>query len=314
MKSAATILFFIKRTKLLKNGDAPIFVRVTINQERAEFGLKKSINPSYWNESSQRVTEKAPSSYEINNLINQYETRIKSIVDFLSLDNCDLTSKLVIEKLLGKKEKQFTILQIFQDHNNNAKKLRNIDFAAGTIQRYETSYMHTRDFIKWQYHKDDLPLNELNQQFIKQYELYLKTIRSCSHNTTIKYLKNFKKIVRIALANNWLKNDPFATIKYKLKQVDTIYLTVEELQKIIDKEFPIIRTAQVKDVFLFCCFTGLAFSDVKTLKKEHFSIDKEGIMWIHKKRRKTDQMSTIYIIDAARVILKKYSDCPDLLL
>jgi len=312
MKSTATILFFIKRTKLLKNGEAPIFVRITINQERAEVGLKKSIHPSYWIESSQRVTEKAPHSNEINNLINQYETRIKSIVDFLSLDNYARTSKLVIEKLLGKKEKQFTILQIFQDHNNNAKKLKNIDFAQGTIQRYETSYMHTRDFIKWQYHKDDLQLNELDQQFIKQYELYLKTVRGCSHNTTIKYLKNFKKIVRIALANNWLKNDPFATIKYKLKQVDTIYLTVEELQKIIDKELPIVRTSQVKDVFLFCCFTGLAFSDVKTLKQEHFSTDKEGIMWIHKKRRKTDQMSTIYVIDAARSILKKYRDCPEL--
>jgi hypothetical protein len=294
MKSNASILFFIKRTKLLKNGDAPIFVRITINQERTEIGLKKSIHPSYWIESSQRVADKAPCSNEINNLINQYETRIKSIVDFLSLDNDAITSKMVIEKLLGKKEKQYSILQIFQDHNSNAKKLMNIDFAQGTIQRYETSYMHTKEFIRWQYHKEDLPLHDLNQQFVKQYELYLKTVRGCSHNTAIKYLKNFKKIVRIALANHWLKQDPFATIKFKLKQVDTVYLTVEELDKIIKKDLPIARISQIKDVFLFCCFTGLAFSDVKSLKQEHLSIDKEGIMWIHKKRKKTDQMSTIY--------------------
>lgn len=308
----ATILFFIKRTKLLKSGEAPIFLRLTINQERAEFGLKLSTLPYNWSEIEQMVIEGRPNSNEINKAIIQLEKRVNGIIEYLETEDGEITSRLVIDKIAGKKEKKHTILEVFNEHNTNAQKLVNIDFARGTIQRYETSYMHTKDFIKWQYHREDLPLNDLNQQFVKQYEFYLKTVRKCSHNTTVKYLRNFKKIVLIALANNWMKSDPFASVKYKLKQIDAILLTQEELDCIINKEITIPRIAHVRDIFLFCCFTGLAFADVKTLKKEHLDTDKEGITWIHKKRKKTDQLSTIYVIKAALKILKKYQRFPEL--
>jgi site-specific recombinase XerD len=180
------------------------------------------------------------------------------------------------------------------------------------VERYETSYKHTRDFIRWRYKQEDLALDDLNQQFVKDYELYFKTERNCSHNSTTKYLKNFKKIVRIALANGWMKKDPFATIKFKLNQVDAVYLTDEELEAIRKKELHIERIDQVRDIFLFCCYTGLAFSDVKTLKAEHLAKDKDGFLWIHKKRQKTNQMSTIFVIDAARRLLEKYQSKPEL--
>jgi len=143
--------------------------------------------------------------------------------------------------------------------------------------------------------------------------LYFKKVRNCAHNTTVKYLKNFKKIVRIALDNDWMKKDPFATIRFKLKPVDAVYLTNEELDCLIHKEISIERLRQVRDVFVFCCFTGLAFCDVKSLKREHISTDVNGITWIHKKRTKTKQMSTIFIIDAAKDLMKKYEKQPDLI-
>jgi len=193
------------------------------------------------------------------------------------------------------------------------KKLIGIEFAPDTVQRYETSYMHTKDFIRWQYKREDMALEELNHKFVINYELYLKTERNCSHNTAIKYLRNFKKIVRIALANGWLKKDPFATVKFKLKPVDAIFLTKVELDTIINKAFEIDRLRQVRDVFIFSCFTGLAFSDVKSLRLEHFSTDKNGIAWIHKKRKKTNQMSTIFVIDAAKKLIDRYKDWPELM-
>ncbi len=245
------ILFFIKRTKLTRNGEATIFIRITINKERTEFSLKRKVLPKLWCDKTERIKGRTELASELNQFIDQYKKKVLSYIDFMVLDDQEITARIIQERLIGKKEKRRTILKIFQEHNENARKLMGIDFAPDTVQRYETSYMHTKDFIKLQYKREDMALDELNHQFVKNYELYLKTERKCAHNTTIKYLKNFKKIVRIALANNWMKKDPFASIKFKLKQVDAIYLTNEELQQLINKKILIKRIAQVRDVFLF---------------------------------------------------------------
>lgn len=233
--------FFIKKKKLLKNGEAPIFVRITINKERDEYALKKSILPNQWNAIKQIAKGNSEKATEVNQLIELHKSKIRSFFDFMIMDNQKVTPRIIKEKIIGKKENRRTILKVFKDHNENARKLIGIDFAADTVQRYETSYMHTKGFIKWQYKREDMALEELNHQFVRNYELYLKTERKCSHNTSIKYLKNFKKIIRIALANGWMKKDPFATMKFKLKPVDAVYLTKEDLEKVINKEINIIR-------------------------------------------------------------------------
>lgn len=305
------ILFYIKRTKLLKNGNAPIFVRITVNKERAEFGLKKSIDPKLWNESKQRAIGKSSSAEDINGAIDKTIKKIEATTTYLSMQDVELTSELIKENIVGKKEDRRTILKIFKSHNENARKLIGKNFAKDTVERYETSYMHTKNFIKWQYKREDMPLDQINQQFISNYELYFKTVRNCSHNTTVKYLKNFKKIVRIALNNDWMKKDPFANIKFKLEPVEPVFLTNEELLKIINKKITIKRIEKVRDVFVFSCFTGLAFSDVKTLRLKHFTLDKEVDTWINKKRKKTGQLSTLLVLDAAKRMLEKYKNHPD---
>jgi len=303
-------LCFIKRTKLLKNGEAPIFIRVTVGLERGEFGVKKSVHPKCWDETKQRVRSSCSGASEINTLLSNQEQRIRTIAEYIVFEEKQITPQAIITKIQGKKEKRRTILEIFRDHNDKVKQLSGIDFSAATAQRYETSYMHTQNFIRWKYNKDDYPLDLINQQFINDYELYLKTKRKCNHNSSTKYLKNFKKIIRIALANNWIEHDPFASIKFKLTPVDAIYLDDDELNALIKKEFRCERLTQVRDIFLFCCFTGLAFADAKDLKREHLSKDKDGYWWIHKKRKKTNQMSTIFVIDAALRIIDKYKNHP----
>lgn len=304
------ILCFIKKTKLLKNGEAPIFIRLTKGLERAEFGLKKSVLPQHWDDKSQRVNSDSPTSAEINTLISNYLLSIKSVIDYLRFTQDTISPQEVINRINSKKNQQRTILQIFREHNAKVEKLLGIDYAKGTIKRYETCLAHTQNFIRWQFKRDDLPLDQINPQFIKNYEFYLKTERKCNHNSATKYLKNFKKIVRIAVENNWIEHDPFASIQFKFKPVDTVFLTEQELELIIRKDINIERLALVRDIFLFCCFTGLAFTDVKELKKEHLSIDKEGCLWINKRREKTNQMSTIFVIDGARRIIEKYKNHP----
>lgn len=158
--------------------------------------------------------------------------------------------------------------------------------APATVQRYETSLKHTRDFVWETYHKKDVLLDEVSRQFIEDYEFWLKTEKKCCHNTATKYLKNFKKITRIALAKGWMKNDPFLEIRFSLDKVEPDFLEDSEIQKLISKEIDIPRLSQVRDIFVFCCFTGLAFSDIHGLRKEHIVEDSNGVRWIRKEDRR----------------------------
>jgi site-specific recombinase XerD len=152
-------------------------------------------------------------------------------------------------------------------------------------------------------------LVEVTPAFVKDFEFYLKTKRKCGHNTATKYLKNFKKITRIAIANGWLKADPFSNIKFRLDEVDMDFLDEEELNILMDKELKFERLQQVKDIYLFCCFTGLAFVDVKSLVYEDIE-DRQGKLWIKKRRQKTKNWCHIPLLGPAVQLIDKYRDHP----
>lgn len=182
--------------------------------------------------------------------------------------------------------------------------------AAATVTRYETTFKHTANFIQFNYKQEDIPIQDVNHKFITDFEFYLKTERDCSHNSATKYIKNFKKIIRIALVNDYITKDPFANIKFTLDEVERDFLEDWEIQKLIDKDISIERLAQVRDIFVFASFTGLAFSDLKGLKAEHIARDNNGALWIRKKRQKTNNMCNIPLLDVPKEILKKYENHP----
>lgn len=179
-----------------------------------------------------------------------------------------------------------------------------------TVERYETCLKHTQEFMQHTYRRDDFFLDGINCQFIEDYELYLKTVRKCNHNSTTKYLKNFKKITRIAMQKGWLKKDPFADMRFSLQSVDRDFLEIHELEKMYKKKISIERLDQVRDVFVFCSFTGLAFSDVKQLTESHIHTDINGNKWIRKSRQKTKNMCNIPLMDIPLKIIDKYKNHP----
>jgi site-specific recombinase XerD len=304
-----TILFYIKRTKKLKNGNSPIYVRLTINQQRAEFSIKKSINPDNWEIKNGGALGSSKKAKEINSYLEVVSRKLQNYRTDLEDRGNEVTPLTIKNAYLGIGEEQKTILGIFKKHNERCNKLINIDFAPGTVERYETCYLHTERFISYMYKKKDMVLNDITPEFIRDYEYYLKTERNCAHNTTIKYLRNFKKIIRIAFTNGWMKHDPFTNIKYQLKDVDIDFLTEEELNTLIKKPLTINRLQQVKDVYLFCCFTGLAFVDIKNLTYDEI-VDVKGKSWIKKKRQKTKNWCNIPLIEPANQLLQKYKDHP----
>ncbi|WZL89368.1 site-specific integrase [Salinimicrobium sp. 3283s] len=203
------------------------------------------------------------------------------------------------------------LLDIFQEHNDRVNKLIGKDFAAGTAERYRTAKKHVEDYIKKEYKASDIPVKDVDHKFISGLEYYLKTERNCAHNSAIKYITNFKKIIRIAYANEWISRDPFNNWKGRLKIVDREFLTKDELQVMIEKEINNDRLNLVKDIFLFCCFTGLAYADVKKLSEKEVVVGIDGNKWIKINRTKTKTRSSIPILPTAEAILEKYSSHHD---
>lgn len=302
--------FYIKRTKPLKNGEVPIYVKISVDDYFEELALMKSVDPLKWDKARNSAGGKTKEAKQLNEELSHVRSRLEEHVKILNQRGKEITARSVKNSYMGIDPDNKKIVALFEEHNKGIKLLSGKDFAAATIQRYETCLMHLKNYIKQKYRIDDLPVNKLDPDFIKGFELYLKTVRKCNHNSTMKYIKNFKKIVRNAFQNGWLRHDPFVTIKLRLNKVDKGFLTEEELARIINKKFSMERLENVKDVFLVGCFTGLAYSDLKNLKLEHFVKGEDGRMWIHTRRIKTDMISHVPLLPVALKIIERYLNNP----
>ena len=225
-RATYTVLFYIKRTKELKDGTVPIYARITVNRQRAEFGLQKRILPEEWDPVRGCAEGSSKNAKSINSHLDFVKANLLLKKRELDENGKQITAHGLKNYYLGIESDSRTILEIFRDHNDRCKGLMNIDFAPGTVERYATCYQHIEDFIKQKYRREDLYLHEITPVFIKDFDYYLKTTRECCHNTAVKYLKNFKKIIRIALANGWLKSDPFSNMKFHLSHVNNVVIGI----------------------------------------------------------------------------------------
>lgn len=249
-------------------------------------------------------------SKTINAFLSTVRLKLGEHYRLLMEANKPITPETVKNAYLGILEKGKTIIDVFRYHNTQVKELLDRDFSFGTYERYCTALSHTQEFIQWKYKVSDLEIRQINYEFITEFEYYLKTVRKCSHNTAIKYITNFKKIIRICIGNGWLERDPFTNYKITLREVERECLSEAELDAVASKEFSTQRLEQVRDIFLFCCFTGLAYSDVKKLSKDHITMGIDGEKWIRINRTKTDTRSSIPLLPIPSGIIDKYANNP----
>ncbi|MFA5297464.1 MAG: site-specific integrase [Lutibacter sp.] len=313
MKNSFSHLFYIKKSKIDNKQKTIIYLRITVNGRRAELSIQRKVSLEKWSSGSGRVKGYSSEAQEINQYLDLISNKINKIHQRFVEEEKPFTSINIIDTYSGKNENKKMLLKIFQDHNDQVKKLIGKDFAAGTALRYSTAKSHVEEFIKFEYKVNDIPVQDVDHKFITGLEYYLKTERNCAHNTTIKYITNFKKIVRIAYANDWISKDPFFNWKARLKTVDREFLSEEEIQNMIAKEFHITRLDQVRDIFIFSCFTGLAYADVKKLSKESIVLGIDGGQWIKTKRTKTNTISNIPILPTVATIIKKYANHKEVL-
>lgn len=304
------ILFFLKRPKNQRSKECYVYLRITVDGKAKELSTKRKWTPERWSTEAGRASGNKQDAKSLNLHLDTLYEKILSIKRRFIEENKEITAEGIKNVLIGNDEGSKTILQIFQQHNEKMKKLIGKDFAVGTFKRYQTSFDHTRSFIKWKYGKDDMGIKKLDHEFIEEYAFWLKTVRSCSHNTTIKYLSNFKKVVLICVKYGWLNRDPFLNFEMSKRPVERVFLSKGELLSMYHKKFVSERVGLVRDIFLFSCFTGLAYIDVKQLKRHEIARGDDGRKWIVSARQKTSTPTKIPLLPVALELLEKYEGHP----
>ena len=281
-----SVLFFIKRSKLLKNGEAPVRVRVTYDRLYVELQLKRSIKVPLWSQDKEKSIGKDRNSVELNHYIDALRVKFYQIYQDMELEGKIISARAIVNRYQGKDETSKTLYNVFKEHNDNCRKLIGTDYVEITVRRYDNCLKYLMELIKRDYKVEDILLREVNGELVRKFELYLKTEKHCAQNTVIRYMKCFKKVINLAIANEWLTKNPFAGIKFHEIEVNKQFLTQAEINRI------------------------LAFIDVYNLRPEHITEDSNGNLWIVKPREKTNNLCNIPLLSIPKQILEKYKDNP----
>ena len=304
--STFKILFYLRKNYLNKEGKAGIMIRLTVNGEVSQFSSKLDTEPDMWDVRTGRVAGNSMKARQLNGLLDNMQNSLRNHYYEIEKRESYVTAEKVRNAFLGIETKQRTLLELFKKQNDDARKLVGISKTPATLAKYDRCYRRMEEFIMYQYKLSDIALKEINHMFITDFETYLRSVSKCNENTTAKFMQTFRMIVIIAKNNGWIFTDPFANYKIRLKLVDRGYLTDAELQKIMKKKFPTKRLEQVRDVFLFSCYTGLSYVDVKDLKASEICTSFDGKLWIMKHRQKTDTPVNVPLLKIPLAILKKY--------
>ncbi len=288
----------------------PIYMRISTDNKRTEISTQRKWDVSRWNSAAGRAIGTKEDARSLNAYLDTLQYKVYEAQRQLIANNEIVTVEHLRAILLGKKKKAIMLIEIFEKHNQQLQQLVNKEFAPCTLKRYETSKCHTISFLQWKYKKSDIEINKLSYEFVTDFEFWLKSVRNCNHNSAVKYIGNLKKIVNICLKNGWLQRDPFLGYKMNKREVIREVLTQDEITSIQNKDFKIERLTLVKDAFLFSCYTGLAYADVKKLKQSEISVGIDGGVWIFTKRKKTEIPTRLPLLPQALRILDKYKNHP----
>jgi site-specific recombinase XerD len=314
MQTKISILFYAKKAKSTTEGLVPIYQRVTIDGKRIEISTKRYVEISKWSSQQGKMKGNSNEAYSLNTYLDILKSLVYSYQKDLIQEGKQVNWETMRAKIIGEtNEKCRTLIPIFQDHNKKMEALLGKEYAPGTLERYKTSLIHTQDFLQWKFKVSDIDIRKIDHAFITDYEFYLRSVRKCNNNTAVKYIKNFGKIIRICIANGWIDKNPFFNYKAKIKEVERVFLTDEEIQTVTKKQFTSDRLELVRDIFLFSCYTGLAYIDVKQLTPNNISIGIDGEKWILTNRQKTDTQSNIPLLPFAEAMINKYKEHPQCL-
>ncbi len=302
--------FILRKTKGTKSIDATVYARVNINGIRTEFSVSRTCNPQLWNSAIGRVTGKNQAAKELNVYLNTIEVRIYEIHRELVASKQVISSESFKNEFRGAVEKSRLLLEIFKNHNDQMEALVGREYSINTFKKFRTCLSSLTNFVQWKYKKSDIDITAIGYEFINDFEFYLKSEKKVQHNSAMGDIKKLKKIIRQCVANNWLAKDPFMGYKVKIRDTSRQILLENEIEIIATKEISIERLSLVRDIFLFCCYTGVSFRDVAELRDQDIAIGVDGEKWIWTTRFKTGTPTHIPLLPRALEIIDRYKSDP----
>lgn len=310
MKFDLNVLFVLRRAQPDVKGLAPISLRITVNGERAELSTGRKVEPKKWNNKQQRAIGRSEQARTLNDYLDGIETTVRRNYNSLSDSQTEITAEVLRDMLNGKHSKEYTLITVFEKNNKLIKQEEGSKYTRDTIKRYNISIKRLKAFLKKECKANDIRLDDLNHNFMRKYEIFLRTEYKCDHNTVMKYLKHLKKVIHFAMTVEYIDKDPFFQYKTAYKETNRGFLSAEELTRIENKKFRIKRLEQVKDIFLFVCYTGLSYSDLKMLSSDNISKGIDGKNWMTYERKKTGVQARIPLLPMALEIIEKYKNDP----
>ena len=302
-----SVSFFARKTQY--SSVATVYVRITINRASKDLSTHQKIPLDKWDVRRYCYKGNSETARTINHHLDIIKSRLFLIHTDLIAQGKPVTLSAVVDEYLGLGKRKYTVIGTIDFHNK--QKIPTVSKA--TLERYETMKMHIQNFMRTHYGKEDIYLYDLNMEFVRSFEGYLRFVRGCNHNSTMKYIKNFRTVILMAVENEWLRKDPFSAYKVTLQKVEITPLTLEELERIEKKKFTSDRLSRVRDVFVFCCYTGYSYSDVAKLAPENVLPDEQGNLWIRSSRIKTKIQEDVPLLPQAKQLIDKYKSDPECL-
>lgn len=307
MKSIFRVVFYLRSNYVNKEGKTSVMLRIYLNNERLSLGSTGiAITASQWDKDKERIKGRTTDAFSTNLQLDNIAGGLQAIFRKIEMSD-DLSLERIKSEFLGKKDEIDTLMQLFEKHNTDISKQVGISVSKATLQKYNVCKHHFSDFLDKQYKRNDLKLTELTYLIIREFDLYLRTVVGQNSNTATKTMKTFKTITLLGQKMGVLLHDPFMNHRFHLEPVNRGFLTDEEILLIVNKEIGIPRLELVRDIFIFSCFTGLAYIDVSNLTPDHIVTlgDKQ---WIMTQRQKTSVETNILLLDIPKAIIDKYCD------
>ena len=301
------ILLYLNTSRTSKQGTAPLLIRLTLNGVRKHLNSGIHLNPKHWNREKQLIKSNHPQSSDIGKLLSDKKKALEDAFYRFSVNNSLVSLDEFLVYLGAGIKKEHSLIELFELHNSEIKNRVGVDYSHPTYDKYEVTLKKLKNFLTEKMGRKDLPLTKLTLSFIHDFSIYLRKEQENQHNTVVKYAKNLKRVMNVGVQYGWIDKNPFDQFKMGYKVHHRIYLSREELGLIEAKQFKLGRLAIVKDLFLFQCYTGLAYADMFKLTGREVTRGIDGNKWIITKRKKTDVRSSIPLLPKALQVIEKYN-------
>lgn len=310
MSTNYALLFYLKKPKNYVIGPKPVYMRITVDGVPKEVSIGRYCEPAKWIAKLNRSKGTKEDAKTLNAYLDTLELKVAEIPLRMTKMGEDITAESIKLKYLGKDIQRKTLLTVFQEHNKQMEALLGNGFKPNTLKGYSTSLSHIGRYLEDQHCLKDIDVRKMDHSFVVGYEFFLRSVLGCSKVSAAKYIKHLRKIVKICLAHKWITEDPSSFYKNSAKAKEKEFLTEDELGRIELKLFAIPILSHVRDIFVFCCYTGLSYADVKKLSGDDIGKGFGGKLWILTRREKTSTTSNIPLLPKALMILERYRNYP----